>query len=61
MQDTDDYALPEQGASPDENKDSGTPKKTMAQRRKSVGVTRGADHRRLKALEYLGRRWLSHR
>lgn len=61
MQDKDDYALPEQSVSRDENKDSDTPKKTMAQRRKSVGVTRGADHSRLKALEYLGRRWLSHR
>jgi hypothetical protein len=59
MQDTDDYASPEQSASSDEYKDSDTPKNTMAQRRKSVGVARGADHSRLKALEYLGRRWLS--
>lgn len=61
MQDTDDYVLPEQSASPDENNNSDTPETTMAQRRKSVGVTRGADHSRLQALEYLGRRWLSHR
>ncbi|WP_318894086.1 hypothetical protein U8C36_12045 [Sinorhizobium medicae] len=59
MQDRDDYTLPEQSALPDENKDSDTPKQTMAQRRKAVGVTHGADHSRLKALEYLGRRWLS--
>jgi hypothetical protein len=54
MQDRDDHALPEQSASSEEN-----PERTIAKRRKSVGVIRDADPGRLKALEYLGRRWLS--
>ncbi len=59
MQDKDSYELPEQSASP-ENAKSDTQKKTMAKRRKSVGAIE-ANPGRLKALEYLGRRWLSHR
>lgn len=61
MQDRDDYALPEQSASSDEKTGSDTSKKMMAQRRKLVGVIRETDPARLKALEYLGRRWLSHK
>ncbi|WP_145162447.1 hypothetical protein [Sinorhizobium medicae] len=60
MQERDDCEFPDQSASPDENTDSVNPKKTIAARRKSVGVIE-ADPARLKALEYLGRRWLSHR
>ncbi|WP_192936934.1 hypothetical protein [Sinorhizobium meliloti] len=52
MQDRDDYALPEQSASSDEKTGSDTPKKVMI---------RETDPARLKALEYLGRRWLSHK
>ncbi|MDE3874252.1 hypothetical protein GHK78_29650 [Sinorhizobium meliloti] len=59
MQDRDDHALPEQSASSEENTGLETGKKTIAKRRKSVGVIRDADPARLKALEYLGRRWLS--
>ncbi|WP_080636729.1 hypothetical protein [Sinorhizobium meliloti] len=36
-------------------------KTTIGERRKLVGVVREGDASRLKALEYLGRRWLSHR
>ena len=59
MQDRDEYGLPAQSASVEETPGSDTPKITIAERRKLVGVTREADPGRLKTLEYLGRRWLS--
>lgn len=61
MRDRDDQGLPEKTAPPDEKMASDTPKITVAKRRKSVGVNRAAHPDRLKALEYLGRRWLSRR
>ncbi|RVE86492.1 hypothetical protein [Sinorhizobium meliloti] len=61
MQDRDEYGLPEQSAPLDETTRSDTQKIAVAERRKLVGVHREADPSRLKALEYLGRRWLSHR
>ncbi|WP_164848552.1 hypothetical protein [Sinorhizobium meliloti] len=47
MQDRDDHALPEQSASSEENTGLETGKKTIAKRRKSVGVIRDADPGRL--------------
>ena len=59
MQDKDTHQLPEQSAFKDENRGSDNAKPTIAERRKMVGPLREADPGRLKALEYLGRRWLS--
>lgn len=53
--------MPEKTAPADEIVASDTPKITVAKRRKSVGVNRAAHPDSLKALEYLGRRWLSRR
>ncbi|RMI10410.1 hypothetical protein CN115_27170 [Sinorhizobium meliloti] len=61
MQDRDEYGLPGQNASLDGTTRSDTPKIAVAERRKLVGVHREPDPRRLKGLEYLGRRLLSHR
>ncbi|RVL87449.1 hypothetical protein CN140_02470 [Sinorhizobium meliloti] len=58
--DRDDHSLPDESPSTDENSPD-TPQRTIANRRKSVGVIHEDDTGRLKALEYLGRRWLSHR
>ncbi|RVH81673.1 hypothetical protein CN204_24185 [Sinorhizobium meliloti] len=58
--DRDDNSLPDESPSTDENPPD-TPQRTIANRRKSVGVIHEGDTGRLKALEYLGRRWLSHR
>lgn len=59
MQDRDDHSQPEESASTDEKPVPDTPKTTIAYRRKLVGITSEPDPARLKALEYLGRRWLS--
>lgn len=60
MRHRENHELSEQSASTDENhKDA--PKRTIADRRKSVRVTPEADLGRLNAAVYLGRRWLSHR
>lgn len=61
MPDRDEDGLPEKTAPVDEIVASDTPKITVAKRRKSVGVNRAAHPDSLKALEYLGRRWLSRR
>ncbi|RVM74358.1 hypothetical protein CN126_21890 [Sinorhizobium meliloti] len=61
MQDRGEYDLPEQSASLDGTTRLDTQKIAAAERRKLVGVHREPDPRRLKALEYLGRRLLSHR
>ncbi|ASP68594.1 hypothetical protein CN210_17250 [Sinorhizobium meliloti] len=60
MRDRDDHSLPEESASTDEKPAPDTPKRTIPYRRKSVGVNHERDTARLKTLEYLGRRWLSH-
>jgi len=59
--DRDDHSLPDESPSTDEKPALDTPQRTMANRRKSVGVSHERDTARLPALEYLGRRWLSHR
>ncbi|RVG87174.1 hypothetical protein CN221_29430 [Sinorhizobium meliloti] len=61
MHDKENHQLPEQIEFTDEKRGSDKSKTTIAERRKLVGVTREADSARLEALEYLGRRWLSHR
>ncbi|ASQ01946.1 hypothetical protein CN128_33320 [Sinorhizobium meliloti] len=58
--DRDDHSLPDESPSTDENPPD-TPQRTIANRRKPVGVIHEGDTGRLKTLEYLGRRWLSHR
>ncbi|PLT98346.1 hypothetical protein BMJ34_15410 [Sinorhizobium medicae] len=59
--DRDDHSLPDESPSTDEKPAPDTPQRTIANRRKSVGVIHEGDTGRLEALEYLGRRWLSHR
>lgn len=59
MPDREEHRLPVQSASTEEKSLPDSPKRTIANRRKSVGVTREADPGRLKAADYLGRRWLS--
>lgn len=61
MHDKESHRLPEQIAFTDEKTGSGDPKTMIAERRKLVDAIRKGDPSRLKALEYLGRRWLSHR
>ncbi|RVI25398.1 hypothetical protein U8C32_03370 [Sinorhizobium medicae] len=57
--DRDDHSLPEESAYTDEKPVPDTPKRTIADRLKLVGIVCEDDPARLKALEYLGRRWLS--
>ncbi|PLU24303.1 hypothetical protein BMJ26_00110 [Sinorhizobium medicae] len=57
----DDHSLTDESPSTDERPAPDTPQRTIANRRKSVGVVHEGDTFRLQALGYLGRRWLSHR
>jgi hypothetical protein len=61
MHDKENHQLPEQIAFTDGKTGSDNPKTTIGERRKRVGAIREADPARMKALEYIGRRWLSRR